>query len=843
MGWAGWTIVTALVYAASGKLALLMAISPGYSTAVWPASGLALALVLVSKYRALPGVFLGSLAVVLPEPIAVGVAAGAALQAWLGAYLIQRTVGYPNSLDDARDINRFLFLGGPLACLVSATAGVSMLSATSLIPIEEVAFNWLTWWVGDTIGVLIFAPLGLAFLGEPREAWRRRRARLAVPLAIGFALVVFLFWRASAWEQERLHTDFQLEVAPLANRLETTLSRYRDAAVAVSSLFDASEHVTEKEFAAFAQRSLADHPGLLSLSFLGWVEDADRAAVEGEYFPITEITATGSIALARKRPFYAPVLYAVSRSVDLRRAHGIDMLSEETRKEALERARELRKPAISGRLDFVVDAVRRAGAVLAVPLFDDHAEKIDGYALASFRIEEIMEEAFAGFNHSSFEIELLDLSPSAERHDLYLHRPREETRSAAASRFDFEHLVPFGNRNWKLHVSATNDYAEAHRSWSAWFVLAGGLFVVGMLGVTLLLGTGREIRIAAAEAKYRDLYENSPDLYASIDRTTLAVLDCNRTLVFTLGYERSEIIGRSILEFHEPASQPRVEALFRSLSTGENLRDTELTLLKKDQSLIEASLAVAANRCVWRDITARKVAEKGERSLLAALQQLNEQLEARVEARTAELSGALREKEVLIKEVHHRVKNNLQVISSLLSLQGHHLPDEKSRDMFLQSQARVHSIALVHESLYGARDLSHVDFQHYAEALIQNLMYTHDASSRRITFSIDAGGVRLPVDEAIPCGLIMNELVMNSLKHAFPRGRSGKIWASLENVQNTRVRFSVSDDGIGIGEKDLAQSSSLGLELVYTFAEQLRAEVTVERAAGTTFQFEFERDA
>lgn len=835
----------AVVYAVAGKLALLMAIPPGYATAVWPASGLALGFALVSRQKALPGVFLGSFLANVDSSLTLGtdagVAFGAFAQAWFGCYLVERTVGYPTSLGEAKDINRFSLAGGPLSCFVSATCGVALLSLTGDIPGEEVLFNWLTWWVGDTIGVLIFTPLVLAFFGEPADSWRRRRGALLLPLGVGFVLVVLLFLRVSAWEQARLHTDFELEASPLANRLESTLARYRDTAVAVSSLFDASEVVTETEFAAFAERALTDHPGLFALTFAQMVSDAERAEFERDHYVIRDITRSGTVSVAGARPNYAVVRYSRSLSSDMRPNFGIDVLSHGTRKGALDRAEQSKRPAVSARLELLVDKAPRASVLLAVPLFA-RTGALEGFAIASFRIEEIISEAFIGFDHSRFHIELLDASPDAHNRQLYGAPTQKAERSLAASQFVYEHLVSFAGRSWTLKVAATNAYAEEHRSWGAWLVLAGGLFVVGMLGVTLLLGTGREIRIEAAEAKYRDLYENSPDLYASIDRSSLRVLDCNKTLLDTLGFARSEVIGHSVLALHEGASKARVEELFRSISTGDLLQDTELTLQKRDGTTLDASLAVAANRCVWRDVSARKIAERGRLALMAQLKQLNEELEARVEKRTAELSGALREKEVLLKEVHHRVKNNLQVISSLLSLQGHHLPDESSRAMFLESQARVHSIALVHESLYGARDLSHVDFQHYAEALIQNLMYAHDASSRGIVFRIDANGVRLPVDEAIPCGLIMNELVTNSLKHAFPRGRSGTIRATLQDVGAQNVLFTVSDDGIGLAEKDLQHSTSLGLELVYTFAEQLRAEVTVEREGGTKFRFEFQRD-
>jgi PAS domain S-box-containing protein len=225
---------------------------------------------------------------------------------------------------------------------------------------------------------------------------------------------------------------------------------------------------------------------------------------------------------------------------------------------------------------------------------------------------------------------------------------------------------------------------------------------------------------------------------------------------------------------------------------------------------------------------------------IAALRDFNRDLERRVEDRTSELKAALREKEVLLKEIHHRVKNNLQVISSMLNLQALHLPDAQARDMFAESQGRVQSIALVHESLYQAKDLSSVSFVEYLHSLVSAVFQAQSAPGGRIESQVDAAEMRLPVGIAIPCGLIVNELVTNALKHAFPGGREGKIRVRLRRSDDERVELTVADDGIGLPVgQDPSRAKSLGLDLVYTFAEQLEAEVRVRREGGTEFVLTF----
>jgi two-component sensor histidine kinase len=203
--------------------------------------------------------------------------------------------------------------------------------------------------------------------------------------------------------------------------------------------------------------------------------------------------------------------------------------------------------------------------------------------------------------------------------------------------------------------------------------------------------------------------------------------------------------------------------------------------------------------------------------------------------------ASLREKEVLLKEIHHRVKNNLQVISSLLNLQARYLPDPAARAIFSQSQNRVQSIALVHERLYESADLSHVNFAKYVMVLLDNIFDTYDATSRGISKIIDIGDANLTVDVAIPCGLIVNEVVTNALKHAFPDGRRGTVRVTLTERPGD-MELTIEDDGIGIpADIDPRNTVSLGLDLVTTFADQLNAEVDIARVAGTSFRFRFRK--
>ena len=203
-----------------------------------------------------------------------------------------------------------------------------------------------------------------------------------------------------------------------------------------------------------------------------------------------------------------------------------------------------------------------------------------------------------------------------------------------------------------------------------------------------------------------------------------------------------------------------------------------------------------------------------------------------------QIRASLKEKEALLKEVHHRVKNNMQIINSLLSLQGESIGDEQVLDIFKVSQNRIQSMALVHNRLYQSPNLAKVDFASYIRDLASMLFRSYKTYGR-IASSIDVPDVSLSIDNAIPCGLILNELVSNSLKHAFPEGREGEIRITLRPLEG-KFELVVSDNGVGIPEDlDIRNTKSLGFRLVTSLVNQLDGEIELSRTEGTEFRITF----
>ena len=205
------------------------------------------------------------------------------------------------------------------------------------------------------------------------------------------------------------------------------------------------------------------------------------------------------------------------------------------------------------------------------------------------------------------------------------------------------------------------------------------------------------------------------------------------------------------------------------------------------------------------------------------------------------LEQSLQEKELLLKEIHHRVKNNLLIVSSLLELQADRLDDPKAIQGFEESQDRIHSMALVHEQLYGSKDLASINFGEYLEALVNHLCESFNASLRQIQVELHLAPIFLNVETVTPCGLITSELISNSFKHAFPHDSGGKIWVSIQQESDRQtVSLTIKDNGIGLPDTlNVHDTESLGMHLVSLLAKQLHGEIHYSPEEGATFQLVF----
>ena len=884
-------VIVALAYGIAGRLALLFAIPPGFATAIWPAAGLAVIAVSRWSWPAAVGVAIGSFLVNLSTggaAIGAALALGPALQATLAALLVRRALRDDLSLERGRDIALFYVLAGPIACLVAATWGMIVLYGGGVITSDQLAYSWITWWMGDTVGVMLAAPILLVFVGEPRAMWRRRWLSIGLLLTMVMLGIVIAYTNSIRFERDRDARELALRADAVTNAIRQRLESYRAFVQALASFLAANRSLEPEQFATFSSGTFGRDRDIYALAWAPRVTPETRAAFETAAqhdgpFEIRELRGT-SLVRAEDRPEMFPALYVQPAN----RPRGFDVASEPMRREAIRRARESREPVASRPLVMLPDT---PGFVIVAPVYSDHEPELLGVAIGAFSTTALLASATAGMRTDDLAIAISDV-----------HVPEPPAASATSNE------LAVAGVTWRI------DVARAHPSdlaWPSWFAFVR-LFVGSLSGAVLLVITGGRRRFAAVEARtieverrnledllvverdqvfqleLGDILHSSESVrgvlgraaarvsdYLELDKCHFAEIDVAAGQVVVHQYTRGkkldadeiatissfeasglgDLVRGSRIVIADIATDPQMSELYERAYAPREIRAFIAVPLMRGGVCVAYFGAVSATARDWTQREVSLVQSVAERTWLwaehlrslhvlraneAQLRELSADLEQRVAMRTRELVRAVGEKEALLKEIHHRVKNNLQVISSMLNLQARRITDAAFKNAFDDSQQRIQTIALVHERLYQSPDLSSIGFDDYLTSLVANVMSAQNAAARSITATTDVGGVRMPIQRAIPCGLIVNELVTNALKHAFPDGRAGTIAVSMMAVDG-QLELRVADDGIGLPAAfDPANVYTLGLDLVYTFAEQVDATVDVRSSSeGAVFTLRF----
>ncbi|MCF8275466.1 MAG: PAS domain S-box protein [Flavobacteriales bacterium] len=351
--------------------------------------------------------------------------------------------------------------------------------------------------------------------------------------------------------------------------------------------------------------------------------------------------------------------------------------------------------------------------------------------------------------------------------------------------------------------------------------------IVGAMGVsrdiTAIKKAEEELRLS--EERHRAIYDQAYIGIARIAKMGRFLL-ANERLCDMLGYSAEELYRKT---FYELGVQEEVEEGLvdwdQLLSGRIKNFSREQTYVRKDGELLSANVTVSLVRdsndspnyfvAVFEDITERKEYER-------------------------QLEESIKEKEVLLKEVHHRVKNNMQVISSILNLQSSYIDDETALSILRESQDRIKSMSFVHESLYQSKTLSEVNFSEYIQNIARNLFHSYGRPEGGLSLDFDLEELYLNLDTSIPCGLIINEVVSNSLKYAFKGRETGSIRIEFSKLSDGKLKLIISDDGIGLpSDFDIDNADSLGLQLVTTLITQISGVLQIDTINGTQFNIVF----
>ena len=520
-------LLTAGAYWLTGKAALLLAIPPGFASPLFPSAGLALAVVLVQGWRALPGVMLGALALNLQVgsaralmdlpslglPLLIGV--GAALQAAAGAALVRRWLPGPLRLGEPRDVALFYALGAALACTVNASLSIAGLVAAGVVPLDNSAFTWWTWWGGDTLGVLIGAPIVLTLIGRPPADWAPRRLTLGLPLLLTTALLAAAIVGVARWDTQRSQNSFERDAAAAGAALDADLHQALYALEAMHGLFIGSDDVSADEMRMVAQPWL-DLP--IQLLAIGYSEHLPRSDVprfearvsreRGQPFRVFDRSAANGVSPAAADSAVTAIRY-IEPLAGNRGALGVNALSIPAARDAIGRAVATDAPAATAGFALTQEPGQHSGVVIyralyrGTPAPADRAAAQRGVVFVTLHMRQ---SAAAGMRDAPSHLRwcLLDANPAAAHQRLAGADGCERDEHGPGVKghtLHHERLLAIGGQRWLLRIDANPAQMPDAGYSNAWLFSTVGLLSAAMLAALLLTVTGRNriIEVAVAE--------------------------------------------------------------------------------------------------------------------------------------------------------------------------------------------------------------------------------------------------------------------------------------------------------------------------------------------------------
>ena len=512
--------ILTLAYVALGSLGLMLAPPPGYASPVFPAAGLALAAVLVLGNRALPGIWLGALAIHLVGAwlgnnlgwvtflFAIAMASAASLQAWAGRMLIVHFQGEQwRTLENERSIFSFLALGGPLPCLISSSVGAACLFLLGRLDKSGYFVTWWAWYVGDVLGVLIGTPVALCLLIRSDDLWAERRRRLVAPMLLVLALVGGALLGAARWEREAQSAQLASEGETLAREISQRLVAHHEALLALRRFIEVTPEIRAGQFAYFIEATLRDDPDIFALSYNPYVSRQQRDAFEREMalrtatpgYRITQRDAQNRLVPSAEKDEYVPVGLIGPMPANLP-ALGYDINAEPLRHDAIQRAIGANGTAVTAPLRLVQEQKEGAGILMLSPVHSrgsDGAARSDkasltGFATLVIKVDEMVGIATRARLPAGLQFYLDD--PAAEPGKSRLYQSAE-IDSKVLDEWKWQTTIAVGDRTWEVSLLPSEAYFQQQRHWISWVVGVVGLLFATLLQVLMLGMTGRTVAI------------------------------------------------------------------------------------------------------------------------------------------------------------------------------------------------------------------------------------------------------------------------------------------------------------------------------------------------------------
>ncbi|WP_446809085.1 EAL domain-containing protein [Methylomonas sp. 2BW1-5-20] len=505
---------------AGGWCGLKMVIPPGYASPLWPPAGIALAALLIGGRKFWPGIWLGATlsnfvaAADFSGQLTAGgalsafiIGAGSTLQVLTAVALSKKYLqpGLPR-LDSPGLILRFLVLTGPLACLIAPSVGICALSLMKLMPVSQLWTAWRNWWIGDSLGVMIVAPLLFCYFGRPFELWQTRRLSVALPLLGILMALILVFLQVFQAERARIQQAFDSRASEIDRLLVEYAANVIDSTLSLRDVFLASSDVDRAEFTVFSQGILQRHPEIQALEWLPRISHDDLPAFETKVraegftgFRVTEPGVNGAAVSVTSRPEYYPVMF-VEPMTGNEKAFGLDSISNPLSRQSKEIARLSGKPSASQGLMLMQRQDLQPGILVSIPVYKNalntNPAALKGFVSAVILPVRMVEIVTKGLNVDSLGILIQDLG-AVDGPSLLFNKPLLNPIAKNYELRKWQRQFTFVDRNWQITITPDSRFIIEQGSSLPWITLIGGLSFTSLLSILLLTVSGRAASVQA----------------------------------------------------------------------------------------------------------------------------------------------------------------------------------------------------------------------------------------------------------------------------------------------------------------------------------------------------------
>ncbi|MCB9800134.1 MAG: CHASE domain-containing protein [Candidatus Omnitrophica bacterium] len=579
-------ITVCAVYYILGKLALLIAIPPGYATAIWPAAGAALAMMIQWGNGIWPGIWLGSFLmnvstglgahsetswlITLVVPAMIG--SGAVLEALIGKTLLRRFLKHPYDLISWQDILRFVFWGSVVACVINPTIGCYVLQTNSFIPPNRFVDHWFVWWLGDAVGVMIFTPLVLAFIGTPRKVWRSRRLALGISLSLACISLTVIFLFIHQAELKRIRTQAVHQKDEVSHAFKQSIRSYEDILYSIKSFYDSSQYVDRNEFRTYVHFIFQRYRGVYALEWVPEIKKADvetlikKAHDDGlEHFALKSINTSAGLDARGQEAVYYPVFYAEPLEQN-KAVLGLDNGSNQQRLKAYLTSKQTSLPVVTEPLQLVQIGKRSDAFLMYLAVYKD---KFLGCIAGVFRMEDIIAEV-------KQTIALTDKKDTLEWLRLEINDITDGDVQTIFSdpffdkipvSYELQETILVGARQWQLRYLFSKDYITKQYQAHGLYMVMGGLLSISVLVILILTLTGQSISIK------NQVIEKTIELSSTNNRLEIEILN------------REKLVDELTLQTHRYKKQRTA-----TISVLKDLEEERKKMIEQERLLRESNL-------------------------------------------------------------------------------------------------------------------------------------------------------------------------------------------------------------------------------------------------------------